>query len=145
VLDADVDALLDVAVADLAVEDDTDGGLGHVVDDTGLSVVDLVWLCRVLVAMSRGSASPWLEVCASIQDSTYHALLDGTIGDDINDIADLVLSEVGRQSDHTLLLEVAREGCQTALVIVPSIPQSFPVFHIFLPSPISQRLSFGDD
>lgn len=42
---------------------------------------------------------------------TYHALLDSSVGNHIDNVADLVLLEVGRQSDHTLLLEVAREGC----------------------------------
>lgn len=60
VFDSDVDSLLDVSVADLLVDDDTDGGLGNVVDYTSLSVVDLEW----------------------------HTLLDSTIDSDIDDVTD---------------------------------------------------------
>jgi hypothetical protein len=40
VLNADVDALLHEAVANLLVDDDTNSGLGHVVDDTGATIGD---------------------------------------------------------------------------------------------------------
>lgn len=42
VFDANVDTLLEIAVADLLVDDNTKGGPGDVVNNTGLTVVDLV-------------------------------------------------------------------------------------------------------
>lgn len=59
VLDSDVDSLLDVSIADLFVNDDTNGGFGNVVDYTGLAVVDL----------------------------ERHTFLHGTVHLDVNDIA----------------------------------------------------------
>jgi len=82
VLNADVDTLLQVAVADTLVDDDTEGGLGDVVDNTGLSVVDFVW----------------------------HTLLDGSVCLDIDNITDAVLCQVNRHGNHALLAEVTREG-----------------------------------
>ena len=59
-LDADVDPLFEIAVANLLVDDDADGGLGHVVDNARLAVVDFVG----------------------------HAFLHRAVGFDVDDVAD---------------------------------------------------------
>lgn len=61
-LDPDADTLLNVAVADFLVDDYTDGGTGDVVDYASLAVIDFVG----------------------------HALLDSTIGFDVDNITDSV-------------------------------------------------------
>jgi hypothetical protein len=120
VLNTDVDALLEVSVADLSIQDDADSGLGHIVDDTSLSVVDLVR--HTLLDGTCASVSPYfLPLCPG--------RLFRTVGHNIHDVSDLVDAEVGRERDlegssyqfglwrccglstthHTLLLEISRE------------------------------------
>jgi len=62
VLDPNVDTLLDVAVSDFLVDDNTNGGTGDVVNYSGLAVIDFVG----------------------------HALLNSTVGFDVDDITDSV-------------------------------------------------------
>jgi len=82
VLNSEVDTLLDVSVLDLLVDDDADGGGSDIVDDSSLAVVRLV----------------------------RHSLLNSTIRLDVDNISNFVLTQVGRQLDHTLLLEIPAEG-----------------------------------
>ena len=81
VLDADVDALGDDALADLLVDDDSDGSGVDVEDGAGAAVVVLVG----------------------------HSLVDGAVDDDINDVSDLEAGERVGDVDGSVLLEPLSE------------------------------------
>ena len=73
VFHSDVESLFDVSVTDNLVADDTNRGLGHVVDNTGLTVVEL----------------------------EGHTTVDGGVGLDVDNVTDLVGGEVGRKVGGT--------------------------------------------
>jgi len=83
---SDIDTLLDVSVSNTLVDDDSDRGFSHVVNNPSFAVVDLVW----------------------------HAFLNCAIDLDIHDVADPIDPQVCRQRNQTLLLKVARKGIPSA-------------------------------
>jgi hypothetical protein len=104
VLNADIDTLLEVTVSNWLVNDYAEGRLCDVVDNAGLSVVPLVWETAKIPQSAPNSS----VVSQSSRFLDFLPLLDSSIGDNIDDITDAVMGEVGRKADHTLLPEVAR-------------------------------------
>ena len=93
VLDADGDALFHVAVANALVDNEAEGAGGDVVDNGSASVVELVG----------------------------HALVDGAVGLDVDQVTDLVGDHVGRQLGRAVLAEIASKHVAGACAITKGV------------------------
>jgi hypothetical protein len=103
VLDAEVDALLHVAVADNLEADDSNTTGGDVVDDAGLAVVELE------AGRSEGGRPGQRDVLRRTshpETDTHlvgHALLLSRVGLDVDNVSDLVDGQVRRKRNCALL------------------------------------------
>ncbi len=73
-----MDPLLDNSIAHLFVDFDADGAFGNVPDLTGTAVIELV----------------------------RHTLVNRTVNFDVDVVADMVRSQIGREMDRDIFLEV---------------------------------------
>ena len=109
-LDADIDSLLEIAVADLLVDDDADGGLGHVVHDARLAVVHfvghLIEHIHISTLSSRVLSCGGFGLRGEFWSSTY-TLLDCAVGFDVDNIAYSVGFHVRAESDHALQTNIS--------------------------------------
>ena len=103
VLDADVDPLFDVAVADSLVDDDADGGFGNVVDNAGFAMVDFVGHAvqrSVLWDLERWIARLYGWEIGNMEGLRIRAggcgkdppFLDGSVRFDVDNVSNFVLS-----------------------------------------------------
>lgn len=96
-LDADANTLLNVTGTNRLVNDDAEGTLRDVEDNTSLAMVELVG----------------------------HTLLDGTIGLDIDQITDLVGLHVGGKLDHPMITEGTGEEMASTGTVTEGVRHSF--------------------
>jgi len=103
VLYPQVDTLLHVSTVDDLVADDTDSSGGDVVDDTGLSVVELVGLLethtQTVAGLARLAKGGFVMFNHAV---TYHTLLLSGVGLDVNDITDSVSGQVSGHLGGTM-------------------------------------------
>ena len=113
VLNTDVDTLLNVAAANLLVDDDTNRGLGNVVDDTSLAVCAQKFTSSQHMiphpSFQHSNCSRLQAHYSPVVVLVRHTAVDGTVGLDVNNVSNLVGLQVGGERDGTLLTEVAGE------------------------------------
>ena len=111
----DIDSLFDVSIADALVDDDSNSGLGDVVDYTCLA---MVYLVRHAVAMSdkvhgifithvKAVTNPFCTAPFAFISTISPTLYSISTGASIDPSPILILSKVCRQRNHTLLFELA--------------------------------------
>ena len=106
VLDAEVDTLLHVPVADDLVDDDTDGVWCHVVDNAGSSTMAV----RLKHPTKNETSGPMVVFMG-------HTLLLSGVGLDVDDVADAVVDEVCRQFNGAVLWCVGQDPCSAKTVL----------------------------
>ena len=132
---SDVDALLNVTIADALVENDTNGRFCHVVDDASFAVVDFE---RHTVKSRQLMSSHQVQYgCCEVKmlrECFFLPFLNSTICDDINNVTDSVNSQVCRKRVSTVILEAAREGILWDFFSFygPSVDRNMPLLGLTL-------------
>ena len=93
VLDPNVHPFLDVTVADDLVDDDANSTRGNVVDNSSSTTTTCKWYVRY---ETRSRDKPMVVF-------VWHTLLLGSVGLYVNNVTNLVVKEVRREFDKTLL------------------------------------------
>jgi hypothetical protein len=104
VFNTDINTLFNVAVTNDLVNNNTDRGLGNVVDDTSTTNLKFSIYCSTGFFFFL-----FLQPNLPVVELVRHTLLDSSISLDVNNVTDLVSLQVGGERDDTMFSEVTRE------------------------------------